>query len=73
MDKPAQSLNNLDRLCRAQTLAAQLEALLSVTTGESGEGFRFLSDPHQGNFMWACADMAGELVNVLDEIEVRHA
>ncbi|MBB2999677.1 hypothetical protein FHX57_002008 [Paraburkholderia tropica] len=70
MAKADSRLGNIDRLVRAQNLAAQLEGLLSVTTGEAGEGFRVLSDLHQGNFMWACLDMAGELVGILSEIEV---
>ncbi|MFL9859458.1 hypothetical protein PQR72_27625 [Paraburkholderia madseniana] len=71
MNKSDQACDSLDRLCRAQALAAQLEALLSVTTGEVGESFAILSDLFRNNFMWACGDMASELVKVLDEIEVR--
>lgn len=72
MHNPAQRQGNLDRLNRAQTLSTQLEALLSATTGEAGEGFRVLSDVLQGNFMWACTDMAAELASVLNELEVGH-
>ncbi|MFL9930862.1 hypothetical protein P0D88_16745 [Paraburkholderia sp. RL18-103-BIB-C] len=63
-------LDSLDPLTRAQNLSAQLDALLSVTTGEVGDSFRMLSDLLQNNFLWACSDMAGELVSILDE--VRH-
>jgi hypothetical protein len=69
MNKPGQSLGNLDR---AQKLSAQLDALLAVTTGEVGESFRILSDSLQNDFLWACSDMAGELANIIGEIGVRH-
>jgi hypothetical protein len=69
MNKPDQSLSNLDR---AQKLSAQLDALLAVTTGEAGESFRILSDPLQNDFLWACSDMAGELANIIGKMEVRH-
>jgi hypothetical protein len=72
MNKPAQAPDSLDRLDRAQALAAQLKALLSATTGEPGESFSILSDLLRSNFMWACVDMASELVEVLGEIEARH-
>lgn len=71
MSNSAKTPKNLDALCRAQTLAAQLDALLAVTTGEVGESFNILSDLIRNNFMWACSDMASELVKALDEIEVR--
>lgn len=73
MINPDRYLTNHSRLVRAQTLAAQLDALLEATTGEAGEGFRVLSDLLQGNFLWACSDMMKELLGHLNEIEAaRH-
>lgn len=73
MTKPDPDLSNRGRIDRAQALATQLDALLQATTGEAGEGFRTLSDLLQSNFMWACSDMARELMEHLNEISVaRH-
>ena len=72
MDKTAQRVSNIDVVTRAQNLSLQLDAQLTVTTGEVGDSFRMLSDVLQNNFLWACSDMAGELANILNELEVRH-
>jgi len=72
MAKAAECIDDLDRLDHAKKLAAQLEAMLIVTTGEAGKGFRLLSELYQNNFHWACLDIASELVTVLDELEAHH-
>jgi len=39
---------------------AQLEALLHGTYGEAQEGFNSMADELRDNYLWACADLAGE-------------
>ncbi|MGE4238693.1 hypothetical protein [Hydrogenophaga sp.] len=66
-----------------ETKARQLRSLLFVTYGEetSGREFRGMSDELQDAYMWACADMAHDIVKALDgiselsskETEARHA
>jgi len=72
MAKAAERPDNHDRLDQASKLAVQLEAMLRATIGHAGEGFRRLTDVYQSNFLWACADVAEQLADVLNEIEVRH-
>lgn len=61
---------NIDRppadIDRAQQLAVKLEALLCNTYGCSGDAFRGMNDTLQDNYLWACGDLAGELVDALD-------
>lgn len=51
-------------------LSLKLHALLIVTYGESGEGFRGLSDEIQDAYLWTCSDMAGQLNEVAKRVEV---
>lgn len=39
---------------------SQLEAVLHGTYGDSREGFDSMADDVRENYMWACADLAGE-------------
>ena len=52
---------------------AQLEALLSMTYGETGEGFRTMSDDMQEAYMWACSMIAREIRDLTDALEERRA
>lgn len=53
-----------------ETKARQLRSLLFMTYGEqaTGAGFRGMSDQLQDAYMWACADIADDIVNALDKI-----
>lgn len=51
---------------RAHQLAVQLQALLAATYGGGHEAFASLNDTMRENFLWACADIAGRLVDALD-------
>ncbi|MFT3818311.1 MAG: hypothetical protein QM750_11865 [Rubrivivax sp.] len=46
----------------------QLDAMLDMTWGEQGESFRCLSDENQGNFMWACSDVASEVRRLASQL-----
>jgi hypothetical protein len=48
--------------CRIQ----QLEAMLAMTFGESGESFRNMNDDLQDNFMWSCSSAIKEIRQLLD-------
>lgn len=51
-----------------ETKARQLRALLENTYGGGGEAFRGLNEQLQDHYMWACADMADEIVKSLDAL-----
>lgn len=53
------------KTCPADQLTAktaQLQALLYMTTGDGREGFVTACDDIQENYMWACQDLASEIV-----------
>ena len=50
---------NLEDQLHARVL--QLEAMLSITSGEQGETFRILSDEIQENYLWACGSFIQEI------------
>lgn len=50
------------------TKLTHLRALLMVTYGGGGESFRTYSDNIQDEYLWACADLAGECVNRLNAL-----
>jgi hypothetical protein len=56
---------DLDHKDRMDAIAQKLSAMLAVTCGANGESFRNLNDQIQDNYMWACADMARELQNLV--------
>ena len=58
-------MSDLDRDDSINAIALKLSAMLALTSGEPGETFRRLSDDIQGNYMWACADMARELMDLV--------
>lgn len=51
-----------------ETRARQLRALLDNTYGESGDAFRRMNDDRQDEYLWACADMAEEIVKSLESL-----
>lgn len=51
--------------------AKKLSALLNHTIGESGESFRNLSGEIQDDYLWACSDMAKQVVRSLEAIQGR--
>lgn len=54
---------------RIQSNARKLRALLDNTYGaETGENFRRMHPDRQDEYMWACADMAVEIVESLDRL-----
>lgn len=54
---------------RIQSNARKLRALLDNTYGaETGENFRRMHADRQDEYMWACADMAVEIVEALDRL-----
>ncbi|MGF6781115.1 hypothetical protein [Paraburkholderia sp. GAS334] len=58
-------MSDLDRKDRIDKIVQKLSAMLAVTCGESGESFRNLNDTIQNNYMWARADMACELQDLM--------
>ena len=50
-----------DALERAMVLVSQLDAMVTVTYGNSGEGFREMNDHLQDMFMWSVAEKIQEL------------
>ena len=50
-----------DALERANVLASQLDAMVTVTYGNSGEGFREMADQLQDMYMWTMAEKIQEL------------
>jgi hypothetical protein len=56
---------NLDHQDRIDEIVQKLSAMLTMTCGECGEPFRRMADNIQDNYMWACADMARELQNLV--------
>lgn len=51
---------------RAHEAANKLHALLMHTYGESGTHLRSMSGELQDHYMWACSDLASEIVSALD-------
>lgn len=51
----------------------QLEALLAMTFGETGEALRRLSDGVQDNYMWACSMIAHEIRELTEALQDRQA
>ena len=47
---------------------SQLEAVLHGTYGESQESFDSMGDDLRGNYMWACADLAGDCKALAEKI-----
>ncbi|OAJ61497.1 hypothetical protein A6V36_24300 [Paraburkholderia ginsengiterrae] len=58
-------MSDLHRQDRIDELVQKLSAMLTVTCGECGEPFRRMSDNIQDNYMWACADMARKLQDLI--------
>jgi hypothetical protein len=58
-------MTDLDRKDRMDAIAQKLSAMLTMTCGECGESFRMMADYIQENYMWACADMARELQDLV--------
>lgn len=52
-----------------ETKARQLHALLAMTYGE--ENIRVMSDQLQDTYLWACYDMAADIVQALDDLSER--
>lgn len=50
-----------DALERAIVLVSQLDAMVTVTYGNSGEGFREMADQLQDMYMWTMAEKIQEL------------
>ena len=48
---------------------AQLEALLAMTYGETGEAFRIMSEDLQEAYMWACGMIAQEVRELTAALE----
>lgn len=55
-------------LDRATFAAIKLKAMLENTYGGSGEAFREMNVKLQDAYMWACADLATELMDSIDQI-----
>ena len=53
--------DRIDLMDQISVLSKKLHTLLCNTYGNSGESFRDLNDDLQDVYMWACADLAGEL------------
>jgi hypothetical protein len=53
--------------------ARKLHALLINTFASSGEGFRAMSGELQDNYMWACADLAREMIEKLEKLAGLHS
>lgn len=62
-----------DIASRLAARQAQLEALLLMTYGETGDGFRTMSDDMQEAYMWACSMMAREIRDLTDALEEHRA
>ena len=50
-----------DALERAHVLVSHLDALITCTYGNSGEGFREMADHLQDSYMWSVAERIQEL------------
>jgi hypothetical protein len=63
-------LQKIDLQDVVETKARQLRSLLFVTYGQdtSGREFRGMSHELQDAYMWACADMAHDIVKALEGI-----
>ena len=53
--------DRIDLTDQISELAMKLHALLCNTYGNCGESFRSLNGNLQDTYLWACADLAGEL------------
>lgn len=56
-----------DALERAMVLVSQLDAMVTVTYGNSGEGFREMNDHLQDMFMWSVAEKIQELQSSIEK------
>ena len=53
---------------RAHRCATQLEALLAVTYGDLSGSFMNMADEYKDGYLWACADLATNIKEALEEI-----
>lgn len=60
--------NALDLKDTIDAKTKQLSALLFQTCGEAGEMLRRQSEVVQDHYMWACADLAREVVDALEKL-----
>lgn len=58
-----------DTIDELQKKAMQLDALMAMFVGESGESIRSLSDLVQGNVMWLASDLARDISTMLESIQ----
>lgn len=64
----ANTSDRIDLMDQISVLSKKLHALLCNTYGNCGESFRSLNDDLQDVYMWACADLAGELEKAATEL-----
>jgi len=55
----------------AQNKALQLHAMLTTITGAGGDSLRAHNLAIQDNYLWACADIAEELCNLIEQANSR--
>ena len=60
--------DRIDLIDQISVLTKKLHALLCNTYGNSGVSFRGLNEDLQDVYMWACADLAGELEKAVTEL-----
>ncbi len=65
------TIGNLEDLMGARL--DQLQAMLTMTYGESGEDFRRNNDTLQESYMWACFMASNECRELFRQIEARRA
>lgn len=65
---PRMMAMSADSAEKLQAVAAKLGAMLNHTFGNSGEAFRCLSDDLQDNYLWACAEMMEEIIEIGTEL-----
>lgn len=53
----------------AQNKALQLHAMLTTITGHGGESLRMHNLTIQENYLWACAELAEEVCNLLEKAD----
>lgn len=74
--KPATTANDsaCDAFDESDCKARQLAALLEMTWGDAGESFRSLDENAQDYYLWACSDLAQQLVRLHEgQYDARHA
>lgn len=59
----------VDSWDKASSAAHKLEALLSLTVGTGAESFGEMATQIRENYMWACGDLAHEVVDALHELD----